>query len=80
MEQVTLKPADKQSIFARLGHLSYCYRVLVIVIWGTLLLLSLALTPRLDSVLKGTGIVYEAGEANRAEQLLQQELKINPDA
>jgi RND superfamily putative drug exporter len=80
MEQVTLNPASKPSIFARLGHLSYRYRVLVIVISGTLLLLSLALTPRLDSVLKGIGIVYEAGEANRAEQLLQQELKINPDA
>lgn len=80
MEQVTLNPANKPSIFARLGYLSYRYRALVIIIWAALLLLSLALTPRLDSVLKGIGIVYEAGEASRAEQLLQQELKVNPDA
>ncbi len=73
MEQVILNPPYRPSSFARLGHLSYRYHVLVIAIWGALLLLSLALTPHLDSVFKGVGTVYEAGEASRAEQLLKQE-------
>ena len=80
MEQVPLNPPYRPSTFARLGHLSYRYHVLVIAIWGALLLLSLALTPHFDSVFKGVGTFYEAGEANRAEQLLKQELKFDPDA
>ena len=80
MEQVPLNPPYRPSTFARLGHLSYRYHVLVIAIWGALLLLSLALTPHFDSVFKGVGTFYEAGEANRAEQLLKQELKVDPDA
>jgi len=67
------------SLFAWLGCSCYRYRRTVIAIWGILVLLSLALTPYLDSVLKGAGMVYEGGEANRVEQLLQQQLKIAPD-
>ena len=79
-EKALFQPNSRRSLFARLGHFAYCYRRTVIGIWGVLLLLSLALTPRLDSALKGSGMVYEAGQAKRAEQLLQQELKIAPDA
>ena len=80
MKQNTLNRACRQSIFAKLGRLSYRYRVLVIVIWGVLLLLSLMSAPRLDSVLKGVGSVYQAGEAARAERFLKQELNVDPDA
>lgn len=75
----TTSDAARQSIFAKLGRLSYRYRALVIAIWAVLLLLSLISAPRLDSVLKGVGTAYEAGEASRAERLLHQELKIDPD-
>lgn len=69
-----------QSIFTKLGKLTYRYRGLVIIFWILLVLLSLALTPQLSSALKGTGTVYEAGQANIAEQILQRELNINPNA
>jgi RND superfamily putative drug exporter len=36
--------------------------------------------PHLDSVLKGVGTVYEAGEATRVERLLKQQLNVDPDA
>jgi RND superfamily putative drug exporter len=68
-----------RSLFAWLGSLCYRYRRTVIAIWGILVLLGLALTPYLDSVLKGAGMVYEGGESHRVEQLLQQQLKIAPD-
>lgn len=42
-----------------------------------LLILSLALTPALESALKETGAVYEAGEAYRTEQHLKRELNTN---
>src|ERR687885_141556 len=80
MKQNTLNRACRQSIFAKLGRLSYRYRALVIAIWGVLVLLSLMSAPRLDSVLKGVGTVYEAGEATRVERLLKQELNVDPDA
>lgn len=80
MKQATLNPTYRQSVFAKLGRLSYRYRALIIAIWGVLLVLSLMIAPRLDSVLKGVGTVYEAGEATRAEQLLKQELNVDPDA
>ena len=79
-EKAFFQANSRRSLFARLGHFAYRYRRTVISIWGVVLLLSLALTPRLDSALKGAGMVYEAGKAKRAEQLLQQELKVAPDA
>ncbi|GAC1457204.1 MAG: MMPL family transporter [Chamaesiphon sp.] len=60
--------------------MTYRYRGLVIIFWILLVLLSLALTPRLNSALKGTGTVYAAGKANQAEQVLQRELNINSNA
>jgi RND superfamily putative drug exporter len=51
----------------------------VILVWVVLVALSLALTPKLNSALKETGSVYEAGTAHRAEQFLQRELGINSD-
>lgn len=80
IEKAALKPGSPESVFARLGRLVYRYRRTVIAIWGVLLLLSLALTPRLDRVLQGAGTVYEAGEAMRVERLLKQELNVAPDA
>ncbi len=79
IEKSGFDPVASPSLFAWLGRLCYRYRRTVIAIWGILVLLSLALTPYLDSVLKGAGMVYEGGEANRVEQLLQQQLKIAPD-
>lgn len=78
--QIDQTPPSGQSVFAQLGKLTYRYRRLVIVIWGILVLVSLALTPQLDSALKGTGTVYEAGKANQAEQLLKQELNVDSNA
>ena len=80
IEQAALKPTAKQSVFAQLGRLAYHYRRTVIATWGVLLLLSLAVTPHLDRVLKGTGTTYEAGEAAQVERLLKQELNVVPDA
>jgi RND superfamily putative drug exporter len=79
-EKTAFQLTDGTSIFAWLGHLAYRYRWTVIIIWGVLVLLSLGLTPHLDSVLKGAGMAYKAGEANRVEQILQQELHASPDA
>ncbi|HEY9674872.1 MAG TPA: MMPL family transporter [Waterburya sp.] len=80
MKQDAPNRVCRQSIFAKLGRLSYRYRVLILVIWGVMLLLSLVSTPHLDYFLKGVGMAYEAGEATRAEQLLKQELNVDPDA
>jgi RND superfamily putative drug exporter len=79
MEESTSKPATRESIFAKLGRLSYRYRALVIAVWGGLLLLSLISIPRLDNALTGIGTVYQEGEAARAEQVLKQELNSDPD-
>jgi putative drug exporter of the RND superfamily len=72
--------AIPRSWFARLGQFIYRYRHLVILAWVALVSFSLALTPQLDRVLQGTGMLYNAGEAQRAEQRLKQELNIDPDA
>ena len=69
-----------RSIFTNLGKLTYRYRGLVIIFWILLVLLSLALTPQLSGALQGTGTIYEAGQAHIAEQTLQRELNINPNA
>lgn len=67
----------KASRLARLGHLIYCYRTWTIGCWGVLMILSLTFTPALESALKETGAVYEAGEAYRTEQHLKRELNTN---
>lgn len=79
VKKATFEPINRQSIFAELGYIAYHYRGIVLAVWGVLLVLSLAATPYLDGVLKGMGMAYEAGEASRTEQLLQQELKFAPD-
>lgn len=70
----------KQSLFARLGRLIYHNRVWAIIVWGLLTLVSLALTPSLENALQETGVVDETGVAYRTQQLLQQELKLDPNA
>lgn len=57
----------------------YRYRAWVIGSWSILMMLSLAFTPALESALKETGAVYEAGEAYRTERHLQQELNTGID-
>ena len=68
------------SWFARLGQLIYRYRRITILAWVILVIVSLTLLPQLDKVLQGTGMLYNAGAAHRAEQRLKQELNIDPDA
>ena len=80
MKEFIQKPAFPLSIFARIGHLTYRYRALIIAIWGLLLLLSLAIAPRLENVLQGVVTTYDAGEALQTEQVLRQELAIESDA
>jgi putative drug exporter of the RND superfamily len=68
------------SIFAWIGQVSYRHRRMTIAIWSALLILSLLLSPRLDSALKGLGVGYEQGSARQAERLLQQELNLDSSA
>ncbi len=67
----------KSPRLARLGHLIYRYRTWTIGCWAVVMMLSLAFTPALESALKETGAVYEAGEAYRTEQHLKRELNTN---
>lgn len=60
--------------------LIYHYRGWAIIVWGLLTIISLALTPALENALQETGVVDEIGEAYRTQQLLQQKLKLDPDA
>lgn len=80
IEKAPLKPSVKQSLFARLGGLIYHNRAWAIIVWGLLTIISLALTPLLENALQETGVVDETGVAYRTQQLLQQELKLDPDA
>lgn len=68
------------SVFAWIGQVSDRYRRIVIAIWSALLILSLLLSPRLESALKGLGVVYEQGAAGQAERLLQRELNLDTAA
>jgi RND superfamily putative drug exporter len=80
MKESIWKTASHLSIFTKVGRFAYRYRHLIIAVWGALLLLSLATSPRLERVLQGVITSYEAGEAFQAEILLKQELSINPEA
>lgn len=75
-----LKPLVKQSLFARLGKLIYHNRVWAIIVWVLLTVVSLALTPSLENALQESRVVDETGVAYRTQQLLQQELKLDPNA
>ena len=76
-----IPPAQLQrSQFAEFGKLVYRHRKLVILGWIALVAFSLVLIHRLDQTLQGTGMIYRGGEANQAEQILQQELDLDPDA
>jgi RND superfamily putative drug exporter len=68
-----------RSKFARLGRLIYRHRAWTIVIWAVLIGVSLIVTPALESALKETSAVYEAGDAYQTEQVLQRELNLIPD-
>ncbi len=69
----------KRSFFARIGYQVGRSRSIVIGLWVLLMVVSLALTPQLERSLKGAGMTYEAGEARRTEQLLQQDLNFPAD-
>jgi putative drug exporter of the RND superfamily len=79
-QTVSPNTASRESLFARIGAVSYRYRWIVVLIWTAFLIFSLLLAPRLDSVLKGLGVVYEQGAAGQAEQLLKQELNLETNA
>jgi putative drug exporter of the RND superfamily len=68
------------SKFATLGALVYNYRKIVVLAWVAIVIFSLALTPQLEKALQGTGMLYEGGPAHRAEERLQKELKLDPNA
>jgi putative drug exporter of the RND superfamily len=68
------------SKFAALGALVHKYRILVVLVWVAIVVLSLKLTPQLEKALQGTGMLYEGGEAHRAEERLKKELKLDPNA
>ncbi len=68
-----------RSWFARLGGYIYRHRTWTIVIWAFLIGVSLIATPALESALKETGAVYEAGSAYQTEQFLQKELNLIPE-
>ncbi len=72
--------AANRSLFAQIGRISYNYRWIVVAVWSALLVLSLLLAPRLDSVLKGLGVVYQQGAAGQAEQLLKREINLETNA
>ncbi len=69
----------KPSFFAHVGRYVGRSRSLVLGLWVLFMVVSLALTPQLERSLKGAGMTYEAGEAQRTEQLLQQELNFAAD-
>jgi putative drug exporter of the RND superfamily len=69
----------KPSLFARIGYQVGRSRSLIIGLWILLMVASLSLTPQLEQSLKGAGMTYEAGEARRTEQLLQQDLNFPAD-
>lgn len=78
-QQPGLGPSN-QSLFARLGRLSYRYRGLVLALWAVLLVLGGLFAPRLDGVLHGTGTTYEQGEAAQTDRLLDDRLGLDADA
>ncbi len=69
----------KPSFFACIGYQVGRSRSIVIGLWILLMIASLSLTPQLERSLKGAGMTYEAGEARRTEQLLQQDLNFPAD-
>lgn len=80
IEKAFLNPSAKRSLFALLGGIIYHYRSWAIIFWGLLTILSLALTPLLENALQEAGVVDETGVAYRTQQLLQQELALDPNA
>ncbi len=80
MSESEPSPFVQPSRFATLGALIYGYRKFVVLIWIVLVVLSLTLIPQLEGALQGTGMLYEGGQAHQAEQLLQQELKIDSNS
>jgi putative drug exporter of the RND superfamily len=69
----------KSSFFSHIGYRVGRSRSVVVGLWILLMLASLSLTPQLEQSLKGAGMTYEAGEARRTEQLLQQDLDFPAD-
>ncbi|MGV0026159.1 MMPL family transporter [Phormidesmis priestleyi] len=80
IEEFAFKAPVSRSWFAKLGRFIYEHRGWTIAIWAILIGVSLIATPALESALKETGAVYEAGEAYQTEQFLQKELNVIPDA
>ena len=70
---------SSSSLFVRIGRFVCQSRFFVIGLWIVLMILSFALSPQLEGLLKGAGLTYKAGEAMRTEQLLQESLGIPAD-
>src|SRR5579884_1237072 len=67
-------------MFYALGLFAYRRRYLVIAVWALVLLASLPLLPRLESVLQGGGFTNGASESDRALALMQSDLHYYPSA
>ncbi|MGB8699162.1 MAG: MMPL family transporter [Thermosynechococcaceae cyanobacterium] len=67
------------SRFAQLGRWITQHKTLTLSLWIGLMVLSLMLSPSLESSLKGAWMTYEGGEARQTELQLQQELQLASD-
>lgn len=74
------RSAPTNSRFAGLGKRIYRYRIWILVIWIFITVISLASAPLLEKSLQEVKVVDETGEAERTEQLLQQEFSVDPNA
>ena len=71
--------SSNSSVFTRIGRRVCQSRSWVIGLWISMMILSLALSPQLEGLLKGAGLTYRAGEAMRTERLIQENLGISAD-
>src|SRR5215217_9625513 len=67
-----------QTMFAFLGRTAYRWRWMILIVWGTALLLSLPVLPRVAGALKVGGFSSPNTEAARAREVLERELGFAP--
>ena len=67
-------------IFYSLGRLTYRYRWLVVLIWGTLLVGGAFFAPNLSDRLKGGGYYGANSEAERVQDIMLEEFGVSPAA
>ena len=65
-------------MFAFLGRTAYRWRWMILIVWGTALLLSLPVLPRVAGALKVGGFSSPNTEAARAREVLERELGFAP--